>query len=234
MSTSRIENTSDKAFDMVLKPASVEDQDLAIRRTCVFNMAEMMYSSSKNFANESFVRWLLIEHILHVYCYNIVYKMFPAVQGVRTMERLRGIASRKVIAIAERASKRAVVRNNMHNFWSAVLHCYLRIDERFMTLSYLFPGIRRVIHCSEILSGDVLVSDFHSGMNLGFLEGGDSPVKIRVLRSDGDTITGKVVGVGIGDIRSMRYVGTTGKFKNEIWYFVAHKFAVIEGFKRDR
>jgi hypothetical protein len=150
------------------------------------------------------------------------------------MERLRGIASRKVIAVAERASKRAVVRNNMHNFWSAVLHCYLRIDERFQAISSLFPGVRRVIHSSEILPGDILVSDFHSGMNLGFLQGGTAPVKIRVLGNDGDTIKGKVVGVGVGDIGSMRYLGTTGNFRNELWYFVSHKFTVIEGFRQDR
>jgi len=47
MSISRIENSSDKAFDMVLNPASVQDQDVAIRRTCVVNMVEMMFSSSK-------------------------------------------------------------------------------------------------------------------------------------------------------------------------------------------
>jgi hypothetical protein len=91
----------------------------------------------------------------------------------------------------------------MHNFWSAVLHCYLRIEERFQTISNVFPGVIRVIHNSEILPGDVLISDFQSGMNFGFLEGGLSPVKIRVLAKDGDVITGKVLGVGIGDFESM-------------------------------
>ncbi len=150
------------------------------------------------------------------------------------MEKLRIIATKKVIDVAGRASQRAIFRNNMHNFWSAVFHCYLKIEERFLTISYLFPGVTRVIHNTEIISGDLLISDFHSGMNFGFLEGGLSPVKIRVLRKDGDVILGKVVGVGIGDIESMRYVGKTGTFKNEIWYFVSHKFAVIEGFKEHR
>lgn len=143
------------------------------------------------------------------------------------MKKLNEIATKKVVAVAARASERAIFRNNMHNFWSAVLHCYLRIEERFETLSYLFPGVNRVIHNSEILSGDVLVSDFQSGMNFGFLEGGLSPVKIRVLTKDGDVITGKVMSVGIGGFKSMHYVGTTGTFRNEIWYFVAHKFTLI-------
>ncbi|MDD2335773.1 MAG: hypothetical protein PHD01_04260 [Geobacteraceae bacterium] len=147
------------------------------------------------------------------------------------MEKLSQIATKKVIAVAERASERAIYRNNMHNFWSAVFQCYLKIEERFQTLSYLFPEVRRVIHNTEIMSGDLLISDFHSGMNVGFLEGGLSPVKIRVLEKNGDEVKGKIVGVAIGDIKSMRYVGETGTFKNEIWYFVSHKFAVIEGFK---
>ncbi len=147
------------------------------------------------------------------------------------MEKLREIASKKVIAVAERASEKAVFRNNMHNFWSAVFQCYLKIDERFRSISYLFPGVRRVIHYTEIKSGDILVSDFHSGMNFGFVDGGLAPVKIRVLKNDGELITGEVLGVGIGDITSMRYVGKTGNFRNEIWYFISHKFTVIEGFK---
>jgi len=148
------------------------------------------------------------------------------------VEKLREIASKKVIAVAQRASERAVFRDNMHNFWSAVFHSYLIIDERFQSISYLFPGVKKVIHSSEIMPGDILVSDFHSGMNFGFLDGGLSPVKIRVLGSDGDLITGEVLSVGIGDITSMRYVGKTGNFRNEIWYFVSHKFTVVEGFKR--
>ncbi len=126
--------------------------------------------------------------------------------------------------------EKAVFRNNMHNFWSAVFHCYLKIEERFQTISYLFPGVKKVIHCSEIMAGDILVSDFHSGMNFGFLDGGLLPVKIRVLENDGDLVTGEVLCVGGGDI-AMRFVGKTGKFKNEIWYFISHKFTVIEGFK---
>jgi hypothetical protein len=149
-------------------------------------------------------------------------------------EKLKQIASKKVIAVAERASEKAVFRNDMHNFWSAVFHSYLKIEERFQAISYLFPGVRKVIHSSEIMPGDILVSDFHSGMNFGFLEGGITPVKIRVLGNNGDLITGMVVGVGIGDITSMRYVGKTGNFKNEIWYFVSHKFIVIDGFNRCR
>jgi hypothetical protein len=149
-------------------------------------------------------------------------------------EKLQLIASKKVLAVAERASEKAVFRNDMHNYWSAVLQCYLKIDERFDVISYLFPGVRKVIHYSEIIPGDILVSDFHSGMNFGFLDGGLSPVKIRVLGNNGDLIKGMVLGVGIGDITSMRYVGKTGNFKNEIWYFVSHKFTVIEGFNRHR
>jgi hypothetical protein len=148
------------------------------------------------------------------------------------VERLREIASKKVVAVAERASKKAEYRDNMHNYWSAVYQTYLKIDERFQSISYLFPGVSRVIHFSEILPGDILVSDFHSGMNFGFIDGGLSPVKIRVLNNDGDLITGMVLGVGIGDIRSMRQVGKTGSFKNEIWYFISHKFMVVEGFKQ--
>lgn len=148
------------------------------------------------------------------------------------MEKLKEIASKKVVAVAQRASERAVFRNDMHNFWSAVFHSYLKIDERFRSLSYLFPGVKRVIHSSEIKPGDILVSDFHSGMNFGFLDGGLSPLKIRVLANDGDLIAGKVLSVGIGDITSMRYVGKTGNFKNEIWYFVSHKFTIVEGSKQ--
>jgi hypothetical protein len=147
------------------------------------------------------------------------------------LEKLREIASKKVVAVVERASEKAVFRNNMHNYWSAVHQCYLKIDERFQSISYLFPGVRKVIHYSEIMSGDILVSDFHSGMNFGFVDGGLSPVKIRVLEKEGDSITGKVLSVGIGDITSMRYVGQIGNFRNEIWYFVSHKFTVIEGYK---
>lgn len=150
------------------------------------------------------------------------------------MERLKEIASKKVVAVAQRASERAVFRDNKHNFWSAVFHCYLKIDERFQSISYLFPGVKKVIHYSEIMPGDILVSDFHSGMNFGFLDGGLSPLKIRVLENDGDLITGEVLSVGIGDITSMRFVGTTGNFKNEIWYFVSHKFTVVEGFKQKK
>ncbi len=148
------------------------------------------------------------------------------------MAKLSEIASKKVVAVAERASENAIFRNNMHNYWSAVFQCYLKIDERFRIITYLFPGVSKVIHVSEIMPGDILVSDFHSGMNFGFLDGGLSPIKIRVLRSVGDIITGEVVGVGIGDISSMRYLGKVGNFKNEIWYFVSHKFTVIEGLKR--
>jgi hypothetical protein len=148
------------------------------------------------------------------------------------VKKLSEIATKKVVDVAGRASVRAVSRNNMHNFWSAVWHCYLKVEERFQTLSVLFPGIKRVIHNSEILTGDLLISDFHSGMNFGFLEGGLAPVKIRVLERNGDVITGKIVGVGVGDIASMHYVGRTGTFRNEIWYFIAHKFAVIDGLKK--
>lgn len=150
------------------------------------------------------------------------------------MEKLREIASQKVVAVAERASEKAIFRNNMHNYWSAVFQCYLKIDERFQAISLLFPGVKKVIHCSEIMPGDILVSDFHSGMNFGFLDGGLSPIKIRVLRYDGDLITGEVLGVGTEDIQSMRFLGKVGNFKNEIWYFVSHKFSVIEGFKQRR
>lgn len=152
--------------------------------------------------------------------------VFPMTRRA-SVKKLNEIATKKVVAVAGRASERAIFRNNMHNFWSAVLHCYLRIEERFQTISNVFPGVIRVIHNSEILPGDVLISDFQSGMNFGFLEGGLSPVKIRVLAKDGDVITGKVLGVGIGDFESMHYVGTTGTFRNEIWYFVAHKFTLI-------
>lgn len=148
------------------------------------------------------------------------------------VEKLEKIASKKVVAVAQRASTGAVFRDNRHNFWSALFHCYVKIDERFRLMSYLFPGVKRVIHSSEIMTGDILVSDFHSGMNLGFLQGGLSPLKIRVLQHDGDLVTGKVLSAGIGDITSMRHVGTIGKFKNEIWYFVSHRFTVIDGFKR--
>lgn len=149
------------------------------------------------------------------------------------MEKLRGIASKKVLAVAERASKRAVFRNDMHNYWSAVYHTYLNIGERYQAISDLFPGITRVIHCSEILYGDILVSDFHSGMNLGFIGGELTPVKIRALKNEGGSITGEVLEVVPGDAASLRQVGKTGTFKNEIWYFISHKFVVIKGGRKD-
>lgn len=150
------------------------------------------------------------------------------------MERLRQIASKKVVGIAERVSYRAVSREEKHNYWSAVLQCYLNIEKRFDKLSESFPGVRKVIHCSEIMTGDLLISDFHSGMNLGFLGGNLSPLQIRVLRHEGDVIIGLIVGVGVGDITNMRFVGKTGAFRNEIWYFVSHRFSVVGGHKRER
>lgn len=169
--------------------------------------------------------------VLHSDGEDILHKTAYPYCEEKKMERLKEIATKKVVAVAERASKKAIFRDNMHNFWSAVFHCYLNIEQRYESLSYLFPGVKKVIHCSEVMHGDILVSDFHSGMNLGFLHGGLSPVKIRVLESDGDLITGEVLGVGIGDFPNMHLLGKIGDFKNEVWYFISHRFSVIEGFK---
>ena len=40
---------------------------------------------------------------------------------IANVEKLNEIAAEKVVALIETVSGRAICRNNMHNFWSAVI-----------------------------------------------------------------------------------------------------------------
>jgi hypothetical protein len=62
-------------------------------------------------------------------------------------------------------------------------------------------------------------------LNYGYMNGGNEPVRIRVLDVDGETVKGTVLrsGHGEGD--------ETGYFKNELWFFISHKFAVYSSTK---
>jgi len=143
----------------------------------------------------------------------------------RELERLKDISTGNVMAIALRAVDRAERYDCKHPFWNALANCYLQAGRRIEELNILFPGIKRVIHHSEVIRGDVLVSDFKTGMNFGFVNGGIEPVGVRVLDIDGELLRGEV----------MRSVNTgyreVGHFKNEVWFFISHKFAVYSSVK---
>ncbi len=97
------------------------------------------------------------------------------------LSMLRSVASPHVVNMILRAVERAELYDCKHPLWNAFAYCYMSIPDRLDSLSRMFPGITRVIHNSEILNGDILVSDFHTGLNYGYLSGGLEPFQIRVL-----------------------------------------------------
>jgi len=144
------------------------------------------------------------------------------------LTELKSFASPKVVNMTLRAVDRATLYDCRHPFWNSLADCYVRIPARREALSRTFPGITRVIHNSEILVGDILVSDFHTGLNYGFLFGGMESVQIRVLEADGEMVKGEVMRPGAGKGSEI------GSFRNEVWFFVSHKFAVYSGAKSIR
>jgi hypothetical protein len=139
---------------------------------------------------------------------------------------LSSIATGKVIKMTLRAIGRAELFEARHPFWNSLARCYVRVLEQFDVMNELFPGITRVVHNSEILRGDILVSDFTIGLNFGSMDGKIVPLKIRVLEVDGDTVTGAVLQGG--DYRDNEVCS----FKNELWFFMSHKFGVLKGRKK--
>ncbi|HET6420045.1 MAG TPA: hypothetical protein VFG19_07805 [Geobacteraceae bacterium] len=140
-----------------------------------------------------------------------------------SLSTLRFFASPEVVNMTLRAVARAELYDCWHPLWNAFAHCYVSIPDRLDSLSRIFPGITRVIHNSEILDGDILVSDFYTGLNYGYLSGDLEPVQVRVLKADGDTVRGEVLRPGD------KVGGEIGFFMNEIWYFISHKLAVHNG-----
>jgi hypothetical protein len=120
-----------------------------------------------------------------------------------------------------RAVGRAELYGSRHPFWNSIANSYINILQRIETLRETFPDIVRVIHNDEIIRGDILVSDFHIELNYGHLYGGCEPTKICVLENDGDTLAGRVLRPGHED------GGELGFFKNEIWFFISHRFTVL-------
>jgi len=138
----------------------------------------------------------------------------------RELDELKHVASGEVMGIALRAVERAERYDCKHPFWNSMANCYMRIGERNKALSGNFPGIKRVIHNDEVMKGDLLVSDFEIGLNYGFMNGGLEPVGVRVLEVDGELLKGEVLrsrSEGCGEI---------GYFKNELWFFISHRFAI--------
>jgi hypothetical protein len=138
---------------------------------------------------------------------------------------LRSITSGKVIKIAMRAVERAEKYDCKHPFWNGLADCYVKIVQRIKLLNDIFPGITRVIHNSEAKKGDVLVSDFNTGLNFGFMNGGLEPVKIRVLEVDGELLKGMVLRSGEEESKEVGY------FKNELWFFISHRFTIYSSAK---
>jgi hypothetical protein len=139
---------------------------------------------------------------------------------------LSSIATGQVVKMTLRAIGRAELFEARHPFWNSLARCYVRVIEQFDAMNDLFPGITRVVHNSEILRGDILVSDYTIGLNFGSLDGKTVPLKIRVLEVDGDTVKGAVLQGG--DYRNNEVCC----FKNEIWFFLSHKFGVLKGSKK--
>jgi hypothetical protein len=144
------------------------------------------------------------------------------------LTELKSFASPKVLNMTLRAVDRASLYDCKHPFWNSLADCYVRIPARRDALSRTFPGITRAIHNSEIIVGDILISDFHTGLNYGFLFGGMESVQIRVLEADGEMIKGEVMRPG------REKGGEIGFFRNEVWFFISHKFAVYSGAKGGR
>jgi len=143
----------------------------------------------------------------------------------RELDDLKSVASGKVLKIAQRAVERAERYDCAHPFWNGLANCYMKIGRRMEALNDLFPGITRVIHNGEVKKGDVLVCDFQIGLNYGYMNGGFEPVKIRVLEVDGDTLKGVVMGAGNDENKEIGY------FKNELWFFVSHRFVIYSSGK---
>ncbi len=139
----------------------------------------------------------------------------------RELEELKYVTSGKVLKIALRAVERAERYDCGHPFWNALADGYMKIGRRIEALSSVFPGITRVIHNSEVKQGDVLVSDFKTGLNYGFMGGGTEPVGVRVLEVDDDLVKGEVLSPG------NNAGGEIGYFKNELWFFISHRFTVF-------
>lgn len=127
--------------------------------------------------------------------------------------------------IAPRAVERAGKHYCGHPLWNGLAGCYVKVIERFRMLDDIFPGITRIIHDSEVKKGDVLVGDFHGGLNYGFMYDGTDPAKVRVLEVDGDVLEGTVQRPGGEEGKEIGY------FRNEIWFFISHKFAVYSSGK---
>lgn len=141
---------------------------------------------------------------------------------------MKSFVSPQVMAVMLRALERAEIYDCAHPFWNSLARCYVKIPLRRDALSEAFPGISRVIHNSEVLVGDMLVSDFHTGLNYGYLFGGKESVQIRVLEIDGDTVKGEVIRPGKDGPREI------GSFRNELWFFVSHRFGVHSGTKSSK
>jgi hypothetical protein len=86
-----------------------------------------------------------------------------------------------------------------HPFWNSIANSCIKILQRIETLRETFPDIVRVIHNDEVIRGDILVSDFHIGLNYGHLSGGYEPTKICALENDGDMLAGRVLRPGRED-----------------------------------
>ncbi len=99
------------------------------------------------------------------------------------------------------------------------------LGRRIKTLNYIFPGITRVIHNEEVKKGDLLISDFHIGLKYGFMNGGTEPVMIRMLEVDGELLKGAVLTSGNDK------GGEIGYFKNEMWFFISHRFTIYSSGK---
>lgn len=137
--------------------------------------------------------------------------------------QLSSMATVKVLKIALRAVARAEQFEARHPLWNSFARCYVRIIEQFGAMNELFPGVTRVVHNTEVLRGDILVSDFTIGLNFGSMDEKIGPLKIRVLNVDGEVVKGAVMqGEGYRN-------NEVCCFKNEIWFFLSHKFGVVPG-----
>jgi hypothetical protein len=137
------------------------------------------------------------------------------------LEELKTIASPKVVELTLRAVDRAGLYESRHPFWNAIANSYIRIIQRIVTLRETYPDIKRVIHNAEVKTGDILVSDPNTGLNFGYMSGGSETTKIIALENKRGELTGMVLRQGSEDNHEV------GSFKNEIWYFISHKFTMI-------
>ncbi len=137
------------------------------------------------------------------------------------LEELKSIATPKVVNMTLRAVERAELYDSRHPFWNAIADTYIGILKRYALLRETFPDIIRAVHNSEIKKGDIVVSDYYSGLNFGQVSGGFEPAKICVCDTTEDILVGKLFFQEGGSGRE------TAVFKNEIWYLISHKFTVI-------